>query len=86
MAVQRKRDPDLEASILQAAAAIRRANPSVGMPAVPATETATEGAEAVAEIEAVDAELAQLWDSPVGNEVRQLGYSAAQAVDEDRGA
>jgi len=83
MAVQRKRDPDLEALILQAAADVRRANPNIGTAAALTPNAATE--DALAEIDAVDAALAQLWDSPEGEQVRQLGYSAAQAVDEDRG-
>ncbi|MBF6590378.1 MAG: hypothetical protein IVW57_07580 [Ktedonobacterales bacterium] len=84
MAVQRKRDPDLEALILQAAAEIRRANPSIGASSAPTTDVATE--EAVAAIDAVDTALARLWDSSEGEQVRQIGYSAAQAVDEDRDA
>lgn len=85
MAVQRKRDPDLEALILQAATEIRRANPNIGASVAPAPDAATEDA-LVEEIDAVDAALAQLWDSPEGEQVRQLGYSAAQAVDENRDA
>lgn len=84
MAVQRQRDPNLEALILQAAAEIRRANPSIGASAASTPNAATE--DALTEIDAIDAALAQLWESPEGEQVRQLGYSAAQAVDEDRGA
>lgn len=86
MAVQRKRDPDLEALIHRAAAEIRRANPSIGQSLTSTTEAAIEDANALAAIEAVDEDLARLWDTPEGELIRQLGYSAAQAIDEDRGA
>lgn len=85
MAVQRKRDPDLEALIHRAAAEIRRANPSIGQSLTSTTEPAMEE-EAVAAIEAVDADLARLWDTPEGEQIRQLDYSISQAIDEDRGA
>ena len=84
MAVSRKRDADREALILQAAREIRRANPSIGATVNSTLNAATD--EALAEIDAVDAALAQLWDSLDGKCVRQLDYSAAQAIDEDRGA
>lgn len=84
MAVQRKRNPDLEALVLQAAVEIRQANPALSAAATDIGTPVT--ARTDEEIAAVDAEVTRLWDSPEGQQVRQLGYSAARAVDADRGA
>ncbi len=79
MAAPQRRAPDLEALIRRGTAEIVRLNPHIGAP--PPTFTDEE----MAEIQRGDAALAALWDSPEGQRAQALGYSAADAVDADRG-
>ena len=79
MALQKRRDPALDALIRKAAAEVVRLNPHIGAP------SPSYAQEELAEIEHVDAEMARLWDPPDGQRAQQLGYSASDAVDEDRG-
>lgn len=80
MALNKKRDAELEALILRAAAEIKRLNPHLGEPARPYTE------EEYAEILRDAKELDRLWDSPEGRKARERGGTpAADAVNEDRG-
>ena len=79
MALQKRREPALDALIRKAAAEVVRRNPHIGAPAPSYAQ------EELAEIERLDAEMARLWDSPDGQRAVQLGYSASDAVDEDRG-
>ena len=79
MAVPRQQDPDLEALLRKGAEEITRLNPHIGAPPPAYTD------EECAAILRDDEELERLWDSPEGQRAQQLGYSAADAVDEDRG-
>ncbi len=56
-----------------------RLNPQIGAPAPAYTE------EELAEIEGVDAEIERLWDSGEGRRAHELGCSASDSMDEDRG-
>jgi hypothetical protein len=80
MALNKQREPHIEALILRAAADARRLNPHIG-----AAQQALSEAE-YAEIERERLELERAWDDME----RQRGGAptdepAAQAVDEDRG-
>jgi len=79
MAAPWRRDPRREALLRKGAAEITRLNPHIGAP--PPAFTDEESAAILRD----DAELEALWDSPEGLRARQSGYSAADAVDEDRG-
>jgi hypothetical protein len=79
MAVPRQHDPDLDTLLRKGAAEIMRLNPHIGAPAPAYTD-----AECAA-ILRDEEELDSLWDSPEGQRAHQLGYTAADAVDEDRG-
>lgn len=80
MALPQRRDPDLEALLQAGAAEITKLNPHIG---APSPEYSNEECAAILQDdEAIEA----LWNSPEGQRAQQLGYSAADAVDEDRGA
>jgi hypothetical protein len=79
MAAPSHRDPKREALLREGVAEITRLNPHIGAPPPAFTD------EECAAILRDDEELGALWDSPEGQRARQLGYSAADAVDEDRG-
>ena len=79
MAVPQPREPDGEDLLRQGAEEVLRLNPHLADP--PPTYTEEECAAILRE----EAELEALWNSPEGQQAQQLGYSAAQAVDEDRG-
>jgi hypothetical protein len=79
MAIPKRHDPDLDALLRRGAAEITRLNPHIGSPAPTYTD------EECAAILRDDEELDSLWASPDGQRARQLGYTAADAVDEDRG-
>lgn len=80
MALNKKRDPRLEALILQAAADVKRVNPHIGAAQQPLADA--EYAEVVRGHE----ELERIWDEM---ERRRAGPPAeelaAQSVDQDRG-
>lgn len=78
MALPRQRDPGLEALLREGASEIKRLNPHIGAP--PPTYTDEECAAILRDDEA----LQELWNTPEGQRAQQLGYSAADAVDEDR--
>lgn len=79
MALNKKRDAVLEELILRGAAEIRRLNPHIGQPQGEMTDAE------YAEIEEIEGELERLWNSPEGQQAQALGYSAADAIIEDRG-
>jgi predicted DNA-binding transcriptional regulator YafY len=79
MAVPRRRDPELEELIQQAAAEAKRLNPHLATPPQPFTE------EEITEILRGDEELDALWNSPEGQQAQARGISAADIVSEDRG-
>jgi hypothetical protein len=79
MAAPQQRDPEMEALIQQALAEIKQINPRSGAPPPSYTD------EECAEIMQIDEELAAHWAAPEGQRAQQVGYSAADAVDEDRG-
>ncbi|HEX6122281.1 MAG TPA: hypothetical protein VFY89_03930 [Ktedonobacterales bacterium] len=79
MAIPRQNDPDLDALLHKGAAEITRLNPHIAAP----TSSYTD--EECAAILHDDDEIERLWDSPEGRQARQADYSAADAVDEDRG-
>ncbi len=79
MALNKKRDAEMEALIREAAAELKRLNPRWDEPPQPPTE------EEMREIEEIDAELERLWNSPEGHRARAQGYSVADAISEDRG-
>ena len=70
MAVPSRPDPELEALLHEGAAEIVRLNPHIG--AAPPAYSDEE-------------ELDALWNSSEGQHAQSLGYSASDAVDEDRG-
>lgn len=78
MAVPRRHDPDLDLLLRKGAAEITSLNPHIGAPAPTYTD------EECAAILRDEEELDSLWDSPEGQRAHQLGYAAADAVDEDR--
>jgi hypothetical protein len=78
MAVPWQRDPKREALLRQGAAEITRLNPHIGTSPPEFTE------EECAAILRADEELDALWNSPEGRSAQALGYSAADAVGEDR--
>jgi hypothetical protein len=79
MAVPWRRDPKREALLRKGAAEITRLNPHIGAPPPAFTD------EECYAILHDDAELDALWASPEGQRAHALGYTAADAVDEDRG-
>lgn len=79
MALNKKQQLDREALIQQAVAEIRERNPHFGVDLPPYTEAEC------ARILAIDEELDRFWNSPEGQRVREMHYSAADAVNEDRG-
>jgi hypothetical protein len=79
MAVPWQRDPKREALLRKGAAEILRLNPHIGAPPPAFTD------EECAAILRDDEELEALWNSPEGQRAQAAGYSAAEAVDEDRG-
>jgi hypothetical protein len=79
MAAPHPREPDWEDLLRQAAEEVVRLNPRLADPPPSYTE------EECAAILQDAAELEALWNSPEGQRAQQLGYSAAQAIDEDRG-
>lgn len=72
-------DPNREALLRRGAAELMRLNPHIGAPPPAFTD------EECTELLHDDEELAALWASPEGQRAQQLGYSAADAVEEDRG-
>ncbi len=82
MAVNRKHDAAWDALVAQAAAEIRRLNPHIGAPRHPYTD------EEYAELAEDARQLAQVWDE-IDRQRQKVGetqpYTAADAVDEDRG-
>ncbi len=79
MAAPSRHDPELEALLREGAAEIVTLNPHIGAP--PPAYTDEECAAIVRDDEELDA----LWNSPEGQRAQSLGYSASDAVDEDRG-
>lgn len=80
MALNKKRDAEMEELIQRGAAEIKRINPHIGEEPQPYTE------EELRELEEMDAELERLWNSPEGRRVyREDESPAADAVDEGRG-
>lgn len=80
MALNKKRDAEMEELILRAAAEIKRLNPHIGEEPRPYTD------EEYTEIMRDAEELDRLWNSPEGQRVfREDETPAADAVDEDRG-
>jgi hypothetical protein len=79
MAVPWQRDPKREALLRKGAAEITSLNPHIGAPPPAFTD------EECAEILRDDEELEALWGSPEGQRAQESGYTAADAVDEDRG-
>src|SRR5579872_3042772 len=79
MALPQRHDPDLEALLREGAAEITKLNPHIGAP--PPVYSDEECAAILQDDEAIEA----LWSTPEGQRARQMGYSAADAVDEDRG-
>ncbi len=79
MAAPKRRDPDIDALLRKGAAEIVRLNPHIGAP--PPVYSDKETAAILHD----DAEIERLWDSPEGQQARQAGYTAADAVEEDRG-
>ena len=79
MAVPSRPDPELEALLHEGAAEIVRLNPHIGA-APPAYSD-----EECAALQRDEEELDALWNSSEGQHAQSLGYSASDAVDEDRG-
>ena len=79
MAAPQSRHPGREELLRQGVQEILRLNPRLIEPAPAFTEE-----ECVAILQD-DAALDTIWDAPEGERARLAGYSAAQAVDEDRG-
>ncbi|WIG60624.1 MAG: hypothetical protein OJF49_003372 [Ktedonobacterales bacterium] len=79
MAVPRQHDPELEELLRKGAAEITRLNPHIGAPPPAYTD------EECAAILRDDEELDALWSTPEVQRAQQLGYSASDAVSEDRG-
>src|SRR5690348_3638779 len=81
MAVEKRRDPGLEALILKAAADVRRHNPQIGEKLPPLSESDH------AQIQRDAQELERVWDEMERQRGGPpIGEPAAHAVDEDRGA
>ena len=79
MAAPSRPDPELEALLREGAAEIVRLNPHIGAPP-PAYND-----EECAAIQRDEEELEALWNSSEGQRAQSLGYSASDAVNEDRG-
>jgi hypothetical protein len=82
MAVNRKHDPAWDALVAQAAAEVRRFNPHIGGIRQPYPD------EEYAELVKDSQRLAMVWDEidrQRQNEGKSQSYTAADAVDEDRG-
>lgn len=82
MAVNRKHDPAWDALVAQAAAEVRRFNPHIGEIRRPYPD------EEYAELVKDSQRLAMVWDEIDRlrqNEGKSQSYTAADAVDEDRG-
>jgi hypothetical protein len=82
MAVNRKHDPAWDALVAQAAAEVRRFNPHIGEIRQPYPD------EEYAELVKDSQRLAMVWDEidrQRQNEGKSQLYTAADAVDEDRG-
>ena len=79
MALHKHRDPALEALIQEAAAEMRRLDPEFF--AAPTPYTNEEYDDVLRDAKELD----ELWDTPEGQKVKQLGFSASDMVDEDRG-
>ena len=79
MALNKRRDAEMEELIQRGAAELKRLNPHIGEEPQPYSE------EELRELEEMDAELERLWKSPEGRRAQRLGYTAAQTVSEDRG-
>jgi hypothetical protein len=82
MAVNRKHDPAWDALVAQAAAEVRRFNPHIGEIRQPYPD------EEYAELVKDSQRLAMVWDEidrQRQNEGKSQSYTAADAVDEDRG-
>ena len=81
MAVNRKHDAAWDALVAQAAAEIRQLNPHIGAPRHPSTD------EEYAKLVEDARQLTQVWDAI--DRQQKVGetqpYTAADAVDEDRG-
>jgi hypothetical protein len=79
MAVPWSRDPKREELLRRGVAELLRLNPHLGEPPPAFTD------EECAEIARDEEELDALWNSPEGQRAQASGYSASDAVDEDRG-
>lgn len=79
MAINRKNESSLEGLILHGAEEIRSLYPSFFEPQGALSD------EECTELDQLDEELKRLWNSSEGQRAQQLGYSAADAVAEDRG-
>lgn len=80
MAVNRKSDADWNELVKRAATEIKQMNPNIGMPASPLSD------EEYAQILDDARELERIWDEiDRCRDIRMPPYSAADAVDEDRG-
>jgi hypothetical protein len=79
MAVPWQRDPKREELLRKGAAELLQLNPHIGAPPPAFTD------EECGEITRGDEELEALWNSPEGQRAQASGYSASDAVDEDRG-
>lgn len=79
MALPQRQDPTMEALIQQALEEIKQANPRF------ATRSARLSEEELAQLLGDEQLLDQLWQSPEGQRAQQMGFFAADAVNEDRG-
>lgn len=79
MALHKYRDPALEALLQQAATEMRRLDPQLF--AAPTPYTDEEYADVLRDAEELD----ELWNTPEGQKAKQLGLSASDTIDEDRG-
>lgn len=79
MALNKKQQLDREALIQQAVAEAKQINPHIGKELPPYTE------EEYAQLMRDDEELERLWNTPEGQRAREVRYTTADAVNEDRG-
>jgi hypothetical protein len=79
MALPQRQDPTMEALIQQALEEIKQANPRFATGPTPLPE------EELAQLLGDEQILDQLWQSPEGQRAQQMGFFAADAVNEDRG-
>jgi len=72
-------DPEMEALLHRGAEEIARLNPHISAPAPQYT------VEELARILRDDEEIEALWNTPEGQRAQRSSYTAADAVNEDRG-